>query len=60
MASVKVLGIAVRVNRWKSTVSLVLLQGDSGDDELSATVLEQLPVTEDDGDWATHVGKVSV
>ena len=53
------MGIAVRVNKWKSTVSLVLLEGDSGDDESTARVIEQFPVTGDDTKWAAHVGNVA-
>jgi hypothetical protein len=56
---VRVLGIAVRVNKWKSTVSLVLLEGDGGDDESTARVIEEFPVTGDDAEWATHVGNVA-
>lgn len=52
-------GIAVRVNKWKSTVSLVLLEGDSGDDESTARVIEEFPVTGDDTEWAAHVGNVA-
>lgn len=55
----RVLGIAVRVNNWKSTVSLVLLEGDSGDDESTARVIEEFPVTGDDTEWAAHVGNVA-
>ena len=55
----RVLGIAVRVNKWKSTVSLVLLEGDSGDDESNARVIEEFPVTGDDTAWAAHVGNVA-
>jgi hypothetical protein len=55
----RVLGIAVRVNKWKSTVSLVLLEGDSGDDESTARVIEEFPVTGDDTAWAAHVGNVA-
>lgn len=55
----RVLGIAVKVNKWKSTVSLVLLEGDSGDDESNARVIEEFPVTGDDTAWAAHVGNVA-
>lgn len=55
----RVLGIAVRVNKWKSTISLVLLEGYSGADESTASVIEQLLVTGDDTEWAAHVGNVA-
>lgn len=55
----KVLGIAVRVNKWQSKVSLVLLEGVGGDDETTATMVEQLPVTENHEEWARHVGNVA-
>lgn len=55
----RALGIAVRVNRWKSTVSLVLLEGDSGDDESTARLVEQVPVTGDEEQWARHVGNAA-
>ena len=56
---VKVLGIAVRDNNWKSAVSLVLLEGESGADESTANVIEQFAVTGDDTEWAAHVGNVA-
>lgn len=55
----KVLGIAVRVNKWKSTVSLVLLDGDSGADETTATLVENVTVAGDEEEWARHVGNAA-
>lgn len=55
----RVLGIAVRVSKWKSTISLVLLEEGSGEDDPAATVVEQLTVTGDDAAWAAHVGNVA-
>ncbi|CAM3333370.1 hypothetical protein OCAE111667_04040 [Occultella aeris] len=49
----------MRVSKWKSIVSLVLLEGDSGDDESTARVIEEFPVTGDDTEWAAHVGNVA-
>lgn len=49
----------MRVNKWKSTVSLVLLEGDSGDDEATVRVIEEFLVTGDATEWAAHVGNVA-
>lgn len=58
-SGMRVLGITVRVNKWKSTISLVVLDGESGDDDSAAFVVEQLSVTGDDAAWAAHVGNVA-
>ncbi|HCX86327.1 MAG TPA: hypothetical protein DHV14_14580 [Micrococcales bacterium] len=55
----RVLGIAVRVSSWKSTVSLTLLEAAAGGGRSAPTVVESVQVTEHDGDWAVHVGNVS-
>lgn len=55
----EVLGIAVRVNKWKSTVGLVLLDGDSGADATTATLVEKVAVTGDEDEWARHVGNAA-
>jgi hypothetical protein len=55
----KVLGIAVRVSNRRSRVSLVLMEGEPGSDETTATVVEQLTVTGDEADWATHIGGIA-
>ncbi len=55
----KVLGIAVRVNKGKSTASLVVLEGNPGDDETGVHVSDEFQVTGDDSEWAAHVGGVA-
>lgn len=55
----KVLGIAVRVSNRKSTVRLVLLEGDGGADETTATLMETVTVTGDEEVWASHVGNAA-
>lgn len=49
----------MRVNKLRSTVRLVLIEGEEGADETTATVVEHLSVTGDETDWATHVGNVA-
>lgn len=55
----KVIGIAVRVNKGKSTASLVVLEGNPGDDETGVQMCDEFQVTGDDSEWATHVGGVA-
>lgn len=55
----RALGIAVRVSKWKSTVSLVLLETTAHAEDSPVAVLEKLTVTDDAREWASHVGNVA-
>lgn len=55
----RVLGIAVSVSNWKSTVGLVLLEGGTGDDETTVEVVDHFPVIGNDAEWAVHVANVA-